>query len=57
MFTLLEMDTATRVQNLEEAVCISYCTNTLMHPTILLPPAMSKQSGRRGYLALVTQSV
>ena len=33
------MDTATQVQNLDEAVCISHCTNILrkgMNPTILL---------------------
>ena len=38
------MDMANWVQNLEEAVCISHCANTLekgMNPTIL-PPAMGK---------------
>ena len=38
------MDTATRVQILEEADCISYSTNTLkkgMNP-IILSPAMGK---------------
>ena len=36
------MDTATRVQILDETVCISQCTNTLekgMDP-IILPPAI-----------------
>ena len=39
-----EMDTATRVQILDETDCISHSTNTLgkgMNPTIL-PPAMGK---------------
>ena len=39
-----EMDTATRVQILDETDCISYSTNTLgkgMNP-IILPPAMGK---------------
>ena len=38
------MDTATHVQILDEAVCISYHTNTFeegMNPTIL-PPAIDK---------------
>ena len=38
------MDMATRVQNLDEADCISHNTNTLgkgMNP-IILPPAMDK---------------
>ena len=37
---LLEMDTATRVQTLDEADCISQSTNTFgkgMNPIILLP--------------------
>ena len=40
----LEMDTATRVQILDEADYISHSTNTLgkgMNP-IILPPAMGK---------------
>ena len=40
----LEMDTATRVQILDEADCISYTSNTIgkgMNP-ISLPPAMGK---------------
>ena len=40
----LEMDTATRVQILDETDCISHSTNTLgkgMNP-IILPPAMGK---------------
>ena len=39
-----EMDTATRVQILDQANCISHSTNTLgkgMNP-IILPPAMGK---------------
>ena len=39
-----EMDTATRVQILDQANCISHSTNTLgkgMDP-IILPPAMGK---------------
>ena len=39
-----EMDTATRVQILDESDCISHSTNTLgkgMNP-IILPPAMGK---------------
>ena len=39
-----EMDSATRVQILDEAGCISHSTNTLgkgMNP-IILPPAMGK---------------
>ena len=38
------MDTATRVQILDETDCISYSTNTIgkgMNP-IILPPAMGK---------------
>ena len=40
-----EMDTAIRVQILDETDCISHSTNTLgkgMNP-IILPPAMGKQ--------------
>ena len=40
----IEMDTATRVQILDETDCISHSTNTLgkgMNP-IILPPAMGK---------------
>ena len=40
----LEMDTATRVQILDETDCISHSSNTLgngMNP-IILPPAMGK---------------
>ena len=39
-----EMNTATRVQILDETDCISHCTNTLgkgINP-IILPPAMGK---------------
>ena len=42
--SLQEMDTATRVQILDETDCISHSTNTLgkgMNP-IILPPAMGK---------------
>ena len=42
--SLSEMDTATRVQILDETDCISHSTNTLgksMNPTIL-PPGMGK---------------
>ena len=41
---VLEMDTATRVQILDEIDCISHSTNTLregMNP-IILPPAMGR---------------
>ena len=44
MVIALEMDTATRVQILDEADCISYCINTLgkrVDP-IILSPAMDK---------------
>ena len=54
-----EMDTATRVQILDETDCISHSTNTLgkgMNP-IILPPAMGKQQGRLGPSALVRQLV
>ena len=40
----VEMDTATRVQIMDETDCISHSTNTLeegMNP-IILPPAMGK---------------
>ena len=39
-----EMDTATRVQILNETDCISHCTNTLRKGmnSIILPPAMGK---------------
>ena len=41
---VMEMETATRVQILDETDCISHSTNTLgkgMNP-IILPPAMGK---------------
>ena len=44
MVIVLEMDTATRVQILDETDCISHKTNTRgkgMNP-IILPPAMGK---------------
>ena len=53
------MDTATRVQILDETDCISHSTNTLgkgMNP-IILPPAMDKYQGRQGSSALVRQLV
>ena len=45
MIIVVETDTLTRVQILDEADCISHCTNTFgkgMNP-IILPPAMGKQ--------------
>ena len=48
------MDTATRVQTLDENDCISYCTNTLekvMNP-IILPPAMGKIVGQTRFFSL-----
>ena len=48
------MDTATRVQILDETDCISHCTNTLgkgMNP-IILPPAMGKIVGQTGFFRL-----
>ena len=53
------MDTATRVQILEETVCILQSTDTLrkvMYPPIL-PPAKGKKQSRLGYLAFVRQPV
>ena len=50
----LEMNRATWVQTLNEAVCISHSTNTLwkiMNPTFL-PPAMGKIVGQTGILSL-----
>ena len=44
MVILAKMDSATRVQILDETDCISHSTNTLgngMNP-IILPPAMGK---------------
>ena len=54
MIIVVEMNTLTRVQNLDEAVSIAHCTNTLvkdMNPTIL-PPAMGKLIGETGLLSL-----
>ena len=48
------MNTATRVQILDEADCISHCSNTLgkgMNP-IILPPAMGKRVGQTGFFSL-----
>ena len=48
------MDTATRVQILDEADCISHSTNTLgkgMNP-IILPPAMGKIVGQTDFFSL-----
>ena len=48
------MDTATRVQILEETDCISHSTNTLgegMNP-IILPLAMGKIVGRTRFFSL-----
>ena len=53
------MNTATRVQILDETDCISHNTNTLgkgMNP-IILPPAMGKSQDRLGSSALVRQLV
>ena len=53
------MDTATRVQILDETDCISHTTNTLgkgMNP-IILPPVMGKYLDRLGSSALVRQLV
>ena len=53
------MDTATRVQILDETECISHSTNTLgkgMNP-VILPPAMGKYQERQGSSALVRQLV
>ena len=55
----MEMDTATRVQILDESDCIWHSTNTLekgMNP-IILPPAMGKLYDRLGSSALVRQLV
>ena len=49
-----EMDTMTRVQVLDEVVCLSHCVNTLresMNPTTL-PPAMRKIDGLTGLFSL-----
>ena len=48
------MDTATRVQILDETDCISHSTNTLgkgMNP-IILPPPMGKLVGQTGFFSL-----
>ena len=48
------MDTATRVQILDECDCISHSTNTLgkgMNP-IILPPAMVKIVGQTRFFSL-----
>ena len=48
------MDTATRVQILDENDCISHNTNTLgkgMNP-IILPPAMDKIVGQTDFFSL-----
>ena len=48
------MDTATRVQILDETDCISNSTNTLgkgMNP-IILPPAMGKIAGQTGFFSI-----
>ena len=53
------MDTATRVQILDDTDLISYSTNTLgisMNP-ITLPPAVDKELDRQSYLSLVRQPV
>ena len=48
------MDTATRVQILDETVCISHSTKNLgkgMNP-IILPPAMGKIVGQTSFFSL-----
>ena len=53
------MDTATRVQILDETDCLSHSTNTLgkgMNP-IILSPAMGKKQDRLSSSALVRQLV
>ena len=53
------MDIETQVQNLDEAVCISQCTNTLgksIIPTVL-PPAMAIKQGSLDSLTFVWQPV
>ena len=53
------MKLLTQVQILDETICISYSTITLGKGMNLfvLPPAMKKQLGRLGSLALVKQPV
>ena len=55
----LEMDTATRVQILDETVGVSHCANTLRKGmnSIILPPAMCKWQGRLDSLTSVWQPV
>ena len=53
------MDTVTRVQTLDETVCISHSADTFgkgMNP-VILPPAIGKYQGRLGSLILVKQPV
>ena len=59
MLSSQEMDTATRVQILDETDCISHSTNTLGKGMnlIILPPAMGKQQGRLGSSAQVRQLI
>ena len=47
------MDTATRVQILDETDCISHCTNILGKGTnpIILPPAMGKIVGQTRFFS------
>ena len=53
------MDTATRVQILDDTDCISHSINTLGKGVnlIILPPGMGKQEDRLGSSALVRQLV
>ena len=55
----MEMDTATRVQILDETDDISHSTNTLQKGMnlITLPPALGKQLGRLSSSALFKQLV
>ena len=49
LLSSLEMDTVTRVQILDEAVCISHSTNTIgkgMYPTILTPVMKNSKAAK-----------
>ena len=56
---LWKLDTVIRVQNLDDAVCISRKANTLgkgMNPNIV-PLVMGKMEGRLNYFILVRQTI
>ena len=57
MVIVVKMCAATRVQVLDEAVCISHCTNNLGMNPINLPLAMDKKWGKLGALIFVGQQV